>query len=53
MEAAMAEVMAGLHDKVTDSASYKKLKFLETAKHYVSERRDGSPPTTEVTGVRA
>lgn len=32
--------------KVTDSASYKKLKFLETAKHYVSERRDGSPPTT-------
>jgi len=39
--------------KVTDSASYKKLKFLETAKHYISERRDGSPPTTEVTGVRA
>lgn len=39
---------------VTNSASYKKLKFLETAKHYLTERRvNGSPPTTEVTGVRA
>ncbi|MBQ6528430.1 MAG: HNH endonuclease, partial [Clostridia bacterium] len=39
--------------KVTDSAHYKKLKLLETAKHYLTERREGSPPMTEVTGVRA
>ena len=39
--------------KVTDSVSYKKIKLLETANHYLTERRKGSPPTTEVTGVRA
>ncbi len=38
---------------ITESVSYKKLKLLETAKHYLTERRKGSPPTTEVTGVRA
>ena len=39
--------------KVTDSAYYKNLKLLETAKNYLTERREGSPPMTEVTGVRA
>jgi hypothetical protein len=39
--------------KVMDSAYYKNLKLLETAKNYLTERREGSPPTTEVTGVRA
>ena len=39
---------------VTNSASYKKLKLLETAKHYLTERQvSSSPPMTEVTGVRA
>ena len=40
-------------EKVADSAHYKKLKLLETANHYLIERREGSPPMTEVTGVRA
>ena len=39
--------------KVADSVSYKKIKLLETTNHYLTERRKGSPPTTEVTGVRA
>lgn len=39
--------------KVTNSASYKKLKLLVTANHYPTERRKGSPLVTEVTGVRA
>lgn len=39
--------------KVTDSVFYKKIKLLETANHYLTERRKGSPPTTKVTGVRA
>ena len=39
---------------ITNSASYKKLTFLETAKHYLAERRvNSSPPITEVTGVQA
>ena len=33
--------------KVTDSVSYKKLVLLETAKHYLTERRVAIPPTTE------
>jgi len=40
-------------EKITDSISYKKLKLLETANHYLTERRKGSPPMTKVTGVRA
>lgn len=39
---------------VTDSAVYKKLKLLETTKHYLTEREvNGFPPMTKVTGVRA
>ena len=39
---------------VTNSISYKKLKLLEPAKHYLTERQvSNSPPMTQVTGVRA
>lgn len=38
---------------IAESVSYKKLKLLETSKHYLTERMEGFPPTTEVTGVRA
>jgi len=34
------------------SISYKKLALLETGKHYLTERRIGSPLTTKVTSVR-
>ena len=36
--------------KITDSVSYKKLTLLETAKHYLTERRMAIPPTAEACG---
>ena len=36
--------------KVTDGISYKKLKLLETGKHYVIERRQAIPPTAKASG---
>ena len=36
-----------------DYVGWRNLKLLETAKNYLTERRESSPPTTEVTGVRA
>lgn len=38
---------------VNASVHYKKLRFLEPRKTILIERRDGAPPTTEVTGLRA
>lgn len=39
--------------KVHASANYKKLVLLEKAKSLLIERKDGAPPMTEVTGLRA